>query len=133
MKTLVDVLVAVKAKLSAIPLATYDRDPDPSPTGNRWVILSIDGGNLYSTGLDDRHDQVQMFLRPMAVGTSQAAALDAFQQIRTALEGWDIFPDERSASVVREEETTPPLLPSTGVAGAFRYTMTPTYKICFDR
>ncbi len=132
MKTLVDVLNAVTDRLTAVPMPVYDGDPD-KPQGNYWAILSVDGGTLTSSGIDHRSNELTLFFRPMFVGTSQAACLDCLQMGRTALEGWDIFPDETAASRVFEEETTPPLLPSTGVAAAFRYTITPTYRLRIDR
>lgn len=133
MKTLVDVLNAIEARVEAIPLPFYDRDPDPTPTSHHWVRLSVDGGNLYSNTLASRQEGLTVYFRPMVVGRSQAATLDALQMVRDALVGWDMFPDEPSSSLVEEEETTPPLLPYTGVALAFLFTVTPTYKIRFDR
>lgn len=132
-KTLLDVLEAVQARLAAIPLPVYDREPDPAPTGHHWVQLAVDAGNLYQVRMAGVADGITVYFRPMCVGTSQAATLDAVQMVRDALIGWDAFPDDESSSRIEEEETTPPMLPSTGVAGYFRYSLTPTYKIRFDR
>lgn len=132
-RSLVDVLDSVKSRLFSIPITVYDRDPDPTPTTHHWVQLSIDPGNLYDRSLGGIGDGVTIYFRPMCVGTSQASTLDAVEMVRNALVGWDPFPDEASNSLVEEEETTPPLLPSTGVAGQFRYTLTPTYRLRIDR
>ena len=128
MKTLVDVFDTVKTRLESAPMPVYESEED-HPQGHFWVVLSVDPGNLSSSGLDQRSNEVTMYFRPMFVGTSRRSCLDAFTMGRNLLEGWNIFPDEQEASRVFEEETTPPLLPSTGVAGAFRYTLTPTYRL----
>lgn len=132
MKTLVDVFDAVKARLSAVPLLVVDGDPKIDPNTSRYVVLNVDPGNL-SSDFDARSNHTTLYFRPMFVGTSQRACLDAVQQGRDALEKWNIFPDEPAASLVEEEETTPPILPSTSVAGAFRWTITPTYRLRLDR
>lgn len=132
MKTLVDVFDAVKARLESSGITVYESEED-KPQGYFWVVLSVDPGNLSSSGLDQRSNEVTLYFRPMFVGTSRRSCLDAFNMGRESLEGWDIFPDEAAASRVFEEETTPPMLPSTGVAGAFRYTLTPTYRLRIDR
>lgn len=131
--TILDVFNAVKARIESIPMVCYDRDPDPTPTGHQWVMLAVDGGNLSAQSLGSIQDATVVYFRPMVVGNSQAAALDGLQRVRDSLIGWSMFPDEPTAGFVQEEETTPPLLPYTGVALAFLYTVTPTYKIRFVR
>lgn len=130
---LVTLLERVETRLSAmVNTPILDELEGAGPELWQYVVLWPDGGDPSSSTLDQRVELLDWGLMIMCVGRSRHACLDAAQQVREALTGWDPAPESITTGCFYEEPTRPPMNRQS-VEGDSRYSITPTYRLITER
>ena len=130
---LITLLERVESRMGSLANTPILDDLDGAgPEIWQYVVMWPDGGNPSSSALDQRVDLLEWGLTIMCVGRSRAACLDAVQQVRSALIGWDPAPESAASGCFYEEETRPPMNKQS-VEGDTRFSITCTYRLITER
>lgn len=118
-----------------------DRTPGPGYTVYRggvpdkppgaYAVLYFGAGSTYTTRLGGTPDDLRWTFRVVCAGFSERQAINTTDLIRARLTGWRPFGD--NGPMLTELEDDPSLLPSEGVPGDVRYSMTLTYRLYTNR
>ena len=113
------------------PGYTCHRGNVPDKPPGAYAVFYFGGGSTQVARLGGSPSDFRWTFRVVCAGFSERQAINTVDLIRARLTGWR--PEGLNGPVLVELEDDPALLPSTGVPGDTRYSMTLTYRLYTTR